>query len=165
MKELHFEWDPSKAEANIAKHGISFEEAASVFYDGRAVEFYDDENSNWEDRFLLLGISSAHGVPLPPSRRIHHSSYFCTEGNQERVQLLPRGETMKDEYDLSKMKSRPNPYARKLKKQVTLRIQPEVIDYFKAMAEETGIPYQSLINLYLQDCVNSHRKLNMQWAS
>lgn len=72
---------------------------------------------------------------------------------------------MKDEYDLSKMKSRPNPYARKLKKQVTLRIQPEVIDYFKAMAEETGIPYQSLINLYLQDCVNSHRKLNMQWAS
>ena len=70
---------------------------------------------------------------------------------------------MKDEYDLSKMKSRPNPYARKLKKQVTLRIQPEVIDYFKAMAEETGIPYQSLINLYLQDCVNSHRKLNMQW--
>ena len=72
---------------------------------------------------------------------------------------------MKDEYDLSKMKSRPNPYARKLKKQVTLRIQPEVIDYFKAMAEETGIPYQSLINLYLQDCVNNHRKLNMQWAS
>ena len=72
---------------------------------------------------------------------------------------------MKDEYDLSKMKSRPNPYARKLKKQVTLRIQPEVINYFKAMAEESGIPYQSLINLYLQDCVNSHRKLNMQWAS
>jgi len=72
---------------------------------------------------------------------------------------------MKDEYDLSKMKSRPNPYARKLKKQVTLRIQPEVIDYFKAMAEESGIPYQSLINLYLQDCVNSHRKLKMQWAS
>ena len=72
---------------------------------------------------------------------------------------------MKDEYDLSKMKSRPNPYARKLKKQVTLRIQPEVINYFKAMAEESGIPYQSLINLYLQDCVNSHRKLKMQWAS
>ena len=72
---------------------------------------------------------------------------------------------MKEEYDLSKMKSRPNPYAKQLKKQVTLRIQPDVIDYFKAMAEETGIPYQSLINLYLQDCVNSHRKLNMQWAS
>jgi len=72
---------------------------------------------------------------------------------------------MKDEYDLSKMKSRRNPYAKQLKKQVTLRIRPDVLDYFKAMAEETSIPYQSLINLYLQDCVNSHRKLDMQWAS
>lgn len=72
---------------------------------------------------------------------------------------------MKDEYDLSKMKSRRNPYARQLKKQVTLRIRPDVIEYFKAMAEETGIPYQSLINLYLQDCVNSERKLNLLWAS
>ena len=57
MKELHFEWDPEKAEANPRKHGVSFEEAASVFYDGLAVEFYDDENSEWEDRFLLLGLS------------------------------------------------------------------------------------------------------------
>ena len=72
---------------------------------------------------------------------------------------------MKDEYDLSTMKSRPNPYARKLKKQVTLRIRPDVIEYFKAMAEESGIPYQTLINLYLQDCVNNRRKLNMEWAS
>jgi uncharacterized protein (DUF4415 family) len=72
---------------------------------------------------------------------------------------------MKAEYDLSKMKSRRNPYARQLKKQVTLRIRPDVIDYFKAMAEETGVPYQSLINLYLQDCAKVHRKLDMQWAT
>ena len=72
---------------------------------------------------------------------------------------------MKAEYDLSKMKSRPNPYARQLKKQVTLRMSPEVIAYFKGMAAETGIPYQSLINLYLQDCANSHRKLDMRWAT
>ena len=72
---------------------------------------------------------------------------------------------VKDEYDLSKMTSRRNPYAKQLKKQVTLRIRPDVIEYFQAMAEETGIPYQSLINLYLQDCVNSHRKLDMQWAT
>ena len=58
MKELRFEWDPGEAEANLAKHGISFEEATSVFYDSWAVEFYDDENSDWEDRFLLLGISA-----------------------------------------------------------------------------------------------------------
>jgi predicted DNA binding CopG/RHH family protein len=72
---------------------------------------------------------------------------------------------MQDEYDLSAMKSRPNPYAKRLKKQVTLRMNEEVIDYFKAMATDSGIPYQSLINLYLQDCVNNHRKLQMEWVS
>ena len=59
MKELRFEWDQAKAAANLGKHGVSFEEAASVFYDEWAVEFYDDEHSEWEDRFLLLGISGS----------------------------------------------------------------------------------------------------------
>ena len=72
---------------------------------------------------------------------------------------------MKKEYDLTKLKSRPNPYAKRLKKQVTLRIRPDVIEYFKNMAEDKGIPYQSLINLYLQDCVASHRELSMKWAT
>jgi len=72
---------------------------------------------------------------------------------------------MKKEYDLSKMKSRRNPYARRLKKQVTIRLGVDIIDHFKAMAEETGIPYQNLINLYLRDCVQSNRKLRMKWAS
>jgi uncharacterized protein (DUF4415 family) len=71
---------------------------------------------------------------------------------------------MKDEYELSKMKPRPNPYAKRLKKQVTLRMSPDVVEYFKKMAEETNIPYQSLINLYLWDCYASKRKLDMQWA-
>ncbi len=70
---------------------------------------------------------------------------------------------MKNEYDLSKMKSRPNPYAKYLKKQVTMRIGTDVIEYFKKMAQNTGIPYQSLINLYLKDCATSHRELKMQW--
>ena len=58
MSELRFTWDPKKAHANRQKHGISFEEAQSVFYDENAIEFFDDEHSEWEDRFLLLGISS-----------------------------------------------------------------------------------------------------------
>jgi uncharacterized protein (DUF4415 family) len=62
------------------------------------------------------------------------------------------------------MKSRPNPYAKRLKKQVTIRMSPDVVEYFKGLAEDTGIPYQSLINLYLRDCAASHRKLNLQWA-
>ena len=70
---------------------------------------------------------------------------------------------MKEEYDLSTMKSRPNPYAKQLKKQVTMRLEKDVIDYFKKMAEGVGIPYQSLINLYLRDCVSSHRELKIQW--
>jgi len=70
---------------------------------------------------------------------------------------------MKKEYDLSKMKSRKNPYASRLKKPITMRLSEDVIDYFKAMAEESGVPYQSLINLYLRDCVAQHRKVDITW--
>jgi len=61
------------------------------------------------------------------------------------------------------MKSRKNPYASKLKKPVTIRLSEDVIDYFKGMAEDSGVPYQSLINLYLRDCANRHRKVDIQW--
>lgn len=57
MKDLEFAWDAGKARANERKHGVSFEEAQSVFYDENAIEFYDDQHSEWEDRFLLLGLS------------------------------------------------------------------------------------------------------------
>jgi uncharacterized protein (DUF4415 family) len=70
---------------------------------------------------------------------------------------------MRAEYDFSKMKSRKNPYASKLKKSVTIRLGEDVIGYFKEMAEETGIPYQSLINLYLRDCVAQHREIDLSW--
>lgn len=70
---------------------------------------------------------------------------------------------MKKEYDLSQMKSRKNPYAKKLKKSVTMRLSEDVIEYFKKMAEESGVPYQSLINLYLRDCVSQHRKVDISW--
>lgn len=70
---------------------------------------------------------------------------------------------MKKEYDLSKMKSRKNPYASKLKKPITMRLSEDVIAYFKNMAEDSGVPYQSLINLYLRDCVTHHRKVEITW--
>ena len=70
---------------------------------------------------------------------------------------------MKAEYDLSQMKSRKKPYASKLKKSVTIRLGEDVVDYFKAMAESTGVPYQSLINLYLRDCVAQHRRVKIAW--
>jgi len=72
---------------------------------------------------------------------------------------------MRKEYDFSKMKGRKNPYASMLKKQVTIRMGIDVINHFKKMSEETGIPYQNLINLYLRDCVQSNRKISIKWAS
>ena len=57
MNKLDFEWDNKKSKINIDKHNISFEEAKSVFYDEQAIEFYDDKHSEWEDRFLMLGLS------------------------------------------------------------------------------------------------------------
>ena len=70
---------------------------------------------------------------------------------------------MKAEYDLSKMKSRRNPYASKLKKSITMRLSEDVVAYFKAMATDAGVPYQSLINLYLRDCVAQHRRVQIAW--
>ena len=72
---------------------------------------------------------------------------------------------MKEEYDLTKMKRRKNPYAKNLKKQITIRLDDDTIKYFKGLALETGLPYQNLINLYLRDCADQHRKLSMKWAS
>ncbi|MDQ2100888.1 MAG: antitoxin [Tychonema bourrellyi B0820] len=69
--------------------------------------------------------------------------------------------TMEPEYDLSKMKKRPNPFAKQLKKQVTISLGIDVIEYFETMAEEKGISSQELINLYLQDCVISKRQLSL----
>ncbi len=70
---------------------------------------------------------------------------------------------MKEEYDLSKMKVRKNPYISKLKRQVTIRMSDDIIEYFKGMSEDTGIAYQSLINLYLKDCVENDRRPDLSW--
>jgi uncharacterized protein (DUF4415 family) len=63
------------------------------------------------------------------------------------------------------MKGHKNPYAKNLKQPVTMRLDCDTVSYFKSIAEEMGIPYQSLINLYLRDCAMHHRKLRMEWAS
>ncbi|MCB2262922.1 MAG: BrnA antitoxin family protein [Candidatus Thiosymbion ectosymbiont of Robbea hypermnestra] len=63
------------------------------------------------------------------------------------------------------MEGRRNPYIKYLKQPVTIRLDCESVDYFKSMSEETGVPYQILINLYLRDCAVRHRKLEMKWAS
>lgn len=70
---------------------------------------------------------------------------------------------MLKEYDIDKLSPRKNPYTKELKKQITIRLSPDIIDYFKEEANKTGIPYQTLINLYLADCVKENRKINISW--
>ncbi|MDN5559265.1 MAG: BrnA antitoxin family protein [Ruaniaceae bacterium] len=69
---------------------------------------------------------------------------------------------MRDEYDFGD--AVPNPYTRRIKKQVTIRLDLDTINYFKAVADQTGIPYQTLINLYLTDCADHERKPDLNWA-
>lgn len=70
---------------------------------------------------------------------------------------------MRRQYDFSR--ARPNPYAKRLKRQVTIRLDEQTIDYFKSLAAETGVAYQTLINLYLRDCAATRRRLAMKWRS
>lgn len=69
---------------------------------------------------------------------------------------------MRQEYDFSK--SVKNPYAKRVKKQISIRIESDTIDYFKALAEETGISYQNLINSYLTECAHEKKKPELKWA-
>jgi uncharacterized protein (DUF4415 family) len=70
---------------------------------------------------------------------------------------------MKKSYDFSK--SIRNPYVKKSKKQLTIRLDEDTIEYFRSLSEDSGIPYQSLINLYLRECAASNKKLSMKWAT
>jgi len=68
---------------------------------------------------------------------------------------------MRDSYDFSG--STKNPYIKKLKKQITIRLDEEVVDYFKQLSDKNDIPYQNLINLYLKDCASNHKELKLDW--
>lgn len=72
-------------------------------------------------------------------------------------------ELLEKEFDFSKAVR--NPYAKALKKQISIKVDPMVLDYFKEQAMDTGIPYQTLINLYLRDCVKANRKLDLTWRA
>ena len=166
MSSIKFEWDPKKASANEKKHGITFDEARTVFFDENAKLIDDPDHSDDEERFVLLGLSSTLKVVL-----VCHC--YREEGNVIRIisarkasayeskQYRDKRCTMRKEYDFSK--ARKNPYASQLKKQITIRLDEDSIGYFKEISEQVGIPYQSLINLYLRDCAAQNRKLDLRW--
>jgi uncharacterized protein (DUF4415 family) len=72
---------------------------------------------------------------------------------------------MREHYDFEKMKGERNPYARRLKQPITIRLDKATVSYFKALAVELEMPYQNLINLYLRDCAMNRKKLDLKWAS
>ena len=74
------------------------------------------------------------------------------------------GDELRSEYDVGALRPRTNPYAKKLKQQITINLNVETVTYFKALAEQTGIPYQTLIKLYLADCAEQKRQLSLIWT-
>ena len=162
---LHFSRDPSKNTENVRKHGVDFTEASSVFYDELARLIDDPDHSENEDRFVIMGLSSKFRLLL-----ICH----CYRSNDSEIRIISarkalkhetkqyKGWLMRKEYDFSN--SRPNPYAKRLKKPITIRLDPDALEYFKKTAESVEMPYQTLINLYLKDCANKRRKPEMSWT-
>lgn len=71
---------------------------------------------------------------------------------------------MRQHYDFSKMKGEKNPYASRLKQPITIRLDKGTVSYFRTLATDLGMPYQSLINLYLRDCALHHKRLDLKWA-
>ena len=71
---------------------------------------------------------------------------------------------MREEYDIKNLNPRNNPYSNRLKKQVTINIETDTNEYFKNLSLSTGLPYQTLINMYLSDCAKTNRKLNISWT-
>ena len=144
---------------------MSFEEAKTVFFDERAKLIDDPDHSEDEERFVLIWNEQRASFParlsLLPEQRQCHSYHLRTQGHFQGVQILLIGCHMRKEDHFSK--ARKNPYASQLKKQITIRLDEESITYFKAISEDVGVPYQSLINLYLRDCAISQRKLNLNW--
>ncbi len=94
---------------------------------------------------------------------VGYSDHLCEARYQDRKIAVRGAITMRANYDFSK--SRRNPYAKMLKKQITIRLDESTIEYFKQMAAKSGLSYQNLINLYLSDCAQQHRKLRLDWAA
>jgi uncharacterized protein (DUF4415 family) len=94
-----------------------------------------------------------------PSRKLEPS----VKGGPQRRAELPESTEVREHYDFSNLKARRNPYPKLLKQPITIRLDRDTIDYFRALAAKTGLPYQNLINLYLRDCAAHRRELSMEW--
>ena len=118
----------------------------------------------WDEKKNRIN-SRKHDISVEEAKTVFYDNqdYFRSKSNEKWNQNLSRRNAkvikMRDEYDIKKLNPRPNSYADKLKKQITIRLNASTIEYFKRQAEETGISYQNLINMYLTDCAVHEKKL------
>ena len=177
IDKIRFVWDEAKNLINQEKHGVSFEEAQTVFYDDYALLEFDEEHSELEDRFRILGLSkkgrllivvhctreSESIIRLISSRKATENEKTGYDREEKRLMRTneERDEYLEKEFDFSKAVR--NPYAKKLHKKITINIDVDALDYFKDQSSESGIPYQKLMNLYLVDCAKSKKKLEIIW--
>lgn len=140
-----------------------------MFYDEEARKIDDPDHSKEEDRFIILGTSIkanllvvCHCYKEPDLIIRIISARRATSNEIKQCQKFMReGVIMREEYDF--WDSKKNPYAKKLKKQITIKIDEDTIVFFKNQSENSGIPYQTLINLYLADCAKNNKQLQMSW--
>ncbi len=149
---------------------MTFEEAQTVFCDENAILFDDPEHSEYENRFLIIGFTSKARICI-----VSH----CYRESDSVIRIIPArrattseknyynkengGNRMREEYDIKSLNPRKNPYSKRIKQQITINIDSDVVNYFKEKSEFLGIPYQTLINLYLSDCMKNQRELHMVW--
>lgn len=153
MDTVKFEWNENKNELNQKKYKISFEEAKTVFYDEEAYWLTPQSINElicWWYVIAIELLKQLYG--LSPQERLQ---------KMKQNNITNEVMNVKAEYDFTN--ARKNPYAKKLKKQITINIDSDTIEYFKAQSESSGIPYQTLINLYLADCAANHKQLQLSW--
>ena len=174
MEDLRFEWDEKKNEINIKKHGVSFEEASTSFYDDLAIVIPDEKHSEEEERFTLIGKSE--------SNRVLYVSHCERVGgiirlisarkalNREVKEYLRRekmGKVLEDE-EMPELTSEDfkkavrNPYAQYFREKDSLIVPDKAVEYFIKQATETGTDWRTLANFYLMDVVKNGKKIKIE---
>ena len=150
-----FEWDDVKAAINERKHGVTFDEATEAFDDPWA-RVIDGPDHSFHPHGHEPRCAVANRVPLHTAW-LDHPHHLSPQIDQKRGKAVLEVPQMRDEYDFSD--SRPNPYAGRLRRAVTMNLDVANIDYFKAESARTGVPYQNIINLYLTQCREQDKHL------
>ena len=139
-------------------------QAATVFEDGNALLINDPEHSEDEDRFILLGLSAnlrllvvCHCMRCTDTVIRIISARKATTRETKQYNEFSGGGRMLEEYDFSKAVR--NPYVADQPEQVTIQVSAETAEYFRTLSQQTGVPYQTLMKLYLKDCAEQKRRL------